>query len=83
LKTQRRSVHSSRYPTCHIFGPFFSFLFNRLPDPLIRWFATQPVDHGLIAALLQRGNQSFHLPYAQPQLFGSLPLRDQALLRFA
>src|SRR5439155_22734778 len=39
------------------------------------------VDHGFIATLLQRVQQPLYLTGAHPQLFGSLALRDQFLLR--
>ena len=41
-------------------------------DPPVGRLSAQPVDHGLIAALLQRLQQPLHLPYAQPQFLGSL-----------
>jgi hypothetical protein len=40
------------------------------------------VHHGLVAALLQPIQQPLHLPNAQPQLLGSLALRNHLFLGF-
>src|ERR1700733_7401863 len=45
-------------------------------------FPRRAVHHGLVAALLQPVEQPLHLPNAQPQLLGSLPLRNHLLLGF-
>src|SRR5450755_2055325 len=48
----------------------------------VRRLSAKSVDHRLVAALLQGIQQPLHLPRAQTQLFGSLPLRNQFLLGF-